>query len=566
MTPPIRALRRASGLTIVGITGIAAILALVSGCGGGSSSPPDVAATNPPPNNNLPPTGTGPVIPQPNNDRNSALLASGQSAPAWTVYHPTAAQPTKAWTVLVYMNGANDLGSGAGNFDIGNVLQMEQVGSNNNLNVVLQWEAEAFQYTGGNGATVKSNPAWTGTRRYYITKNTGDSDANIHSPVISQNDYVDTGDWQSLHDFVQWGAQAYPAQHYCLVVWDHGAGWRAQTLQITNRKIRVNGVMRAVRSRAASGTMASRAVPTHRGVAFNYSTGTFIDTDQLPEAINIGNLAAQKFDLLSFDCSLVQMVEVAEEVSNPGGAAPNGYIPPTYIEGSEESPPGTGLPYDSILANLANNPSQDPLSLAKSFCDETINRYGIASSSTQSVVSTARMAGLVNSLDTLGRALTNVQGTWGPEIALARSNAETFATGEGGGVGNWYRDYHDLLDFTNLLSTPFSTTTFVNDPGVLDACDAVKEAANGAIVYNRNGNQHPNSSGLSIWIPSPDDFTTAETQQSNFYVPNATDVGPTDQLYTNLSIASAAPNWLSFLQTGPSPYTPTNSPASRGSQ
>ncbi len=37
---------------------------------------------------------------------------------------------------------------------------------------------------------------------------------------------VDMGNPQTLTDFVNWAKTFYPAQHYALIVWDHGAGWR----------------------------------------------------------------------------------------------------------------------------------------------------------------------------------------------------------------------------------------------------------------------------------------------------------------------------------------------------
>ena len=33
------------------------------------------------------------------------------------------------------------------------------------------------------------------------------------------------GDPRTLVDFASWGITAYPAKHYALIFWDHGASW-----------------------------------------------------------------------------------------------------------------------------------------------------------------------------------------------------------------------------------------------------------------------------------------------------------------------------------------------------
>ena len=40
---------------------------------------------------------------------------------------------------------------------------------------------------------------------------------------LSERNDLDAGKWQTLQEFVQWGISTFPADHYCLVVWNHGA-------------------------------------------------------------------------------------------------------------------------------------------------------------------------------------------------------------------------------------------------------------------------------------------------------------------------------------------------------
>jgi len=454
------------------------------------------------------------LIAQPNNDTRSTL---GTPA-SWTVFYPTKQLTPKKWTFLVYMNGANDLGAGgSGNFDIQNVLQMEKVGSSDNVNIVLQWEVEIGFWNSS------AHPLWTGTRRYYLTKNTGDFNGNIQSPMIAQNSTVDTGDWESLQDFVHWGVQAFPAEHYCLIIWNHGSGWRAQELSA---------------SKAASSA-------SSRSVSFNYLTNADIDTSEIPKAIDISNTDAKKWDIVSFDASLMQMLEVAYQMTSPGSSVSSSYQAPSYIQGSEESPPGAGLPYDTILQDLTSNPDLTPEAFADDFCTRTLSRYGSSSSTTQSVLKTSELPALLSAVDNLGLALMNAKSAWGTQIATARMNAEHYSVGEEAASDYWYVDYKDLLDFTNRLTqTTIGGTPFVNDTGVISAAQSLKTAAGNAIVFNKNGTGHPNSHGVSIWIPSPSAYSTVLNTQG-------AGRGPSPQPYTTLQLPQQAPNWRNFLQNGP---------------
>ena len=38
------------------------------------------------------------------------------------------------------------------------------------------------------------------------------------------------GDPNTLVAFVQWATATYPANHYALILWDHGNGWRSRAL------------------------------------------------------------------------------------------------------------------------------------------------------------------------------------------------------------------------------------------------------------------------------------------------------------------------------------------------
>jgi hypothetical protein len=246
-------------------------------------------------------------------------------------------------------------------------------------------------------------------------------------------------------------------------------------------------------------------------------TGSHIDTIELPGAINIG----RKWDIVSFDSSLMQMVEVAYEIRDQA----------SYIVGSEESPPGTGYRYDRLMRNLTENPGQAPRTFASFIAQDTLAAYGAGSNITHSALDASQVGALAPVLNQLGAALSAAQGTWGSQIATARRAAESYD----------YSQNKDLTDFLDQMA-PVGGTPRVNDAGVLTAIQGVRSALNAVILTNANGAQHPRSRGLAIFIPSPAQYVTIERQQveEGFGQP-----------YSALSFAQAAPAWRNFLQTGP---------------
>src|SRR5574341_370422 len=102
------------------------------------------------------------------------------------------------WTVILYSAADDEVLEENMWFDIN---EMELVGSNSQLNIVVQIDRYAGAFTGDGD--------WTDTRRYLLTQ---DSNLNsIASPVVESVGEVDTGDPQTLVDFVTWAIQNYPA-------------------------------------------------------------------------------------------------------------------------------------------------------------------------------------------------------------------------------------------------------------------------------------------------------------------------------------------------------------------
>ena len=417
--------------------------------------------------------------------------ATGDVVPqsGWTLGggKPTLVQPRKKWTFVVYMNGANNLEPYARL----NLNQMESVGSDANVNIVCQVKRLGGRYD-------TSGPTWSDTRRFLIEK---DSDKdNINSILLSSRADCDMGQAQSLRDFVDYAVTAFPAERYALIMWNHGAGWRSQKI-----------------SRANTPSI-------FRGVSYDDVTGNHIDTIQFPAAMQI----ATKWDLLIWDSSLMQMTEVAYQVA---GVA-------QYMVGSEESPPGEGLPYDRWLSRVTANPSLTPLAVGRGIADDTIAAYtdsaylnywniGSNNATTQSVVDLSQVCNFAKAFDTLGTALNTAKATQSSSITTAREGAETYT--------DPYTQNKDGIDYLNHLLTS------VSDTGVRNAALTAKATLQNAIAYNVNGPGHPSSQGLALFVPSQSEYARIDRQQADGF----------GQRYSAIAFAKDAPNWQSFLTASP---------------
>ena len=448
---------RRDALKLAGLTSLTLSLeAILAGCGGGSTYKLPASAR-------LLSTAGGQKVAQ----------------PGWTVRVDPDVQPAKEWTVLIYMNGANDLET----YGLLNTNQLEQSGSTEDINFVVQYKRFAGRYDNSDGD-------WGDTRRFYVDR--ANDPTQIESTLISQHNGVDMGDKSRLSEFVQWGVTTFPARRYCLVLWNHGAGWRS-----------VKSVKKVT-----------------RGLSYDDATGSHIETIDVPGAIS--HPSGRMWDLLVMDCSLMQMTEVIYELRNKA----------EYIVGSQESPPGEGLPYDAFARTLVRTPNIQTKDLAVDLVTQTINRYGTLSNTTQSVIDTSQVALLSQYLDNLGVALLAASEIYGTAISDSRALAESYA----------YAENKDLLDFIDLLTDKDAQGNFyIPDPDVQAAAVALRTAVKAVIVKNVNGAQHPRSQGLAIYLPTPVRFRTIDIEQANGF----------GQRYKELALAKAAPNWMAFLEKGP---------------
>ena len=120
----------------------------------------------------------------------------------------TLPQPAKAWTVMVYIDGDNNLED----YVVKDIeTELSALGSN------AERQRRRASPTAA-PATTPSRGDWQTTKVYYCTQGMLADAASAVADWGERN----MGDPQTLKDFVTWAKTNYPATNYLLAFWDHG--------------------------------------------------------------------------------------------------------------------------------------------------------------------------------------------------------------------------------------------------------------------------------------------------------------------------------------------------------
>ncbi|BEP17321.1 hypothetical protein PYJP_06730 [Pyrofollis japonicus] len=225
---------------------------------------------------------------------------------------PVFAETHKAkWTILVYIDADNNLEPNA----FLDVEELEKIGSTQDIKVVFildrspkNYEAQAAAYIPG----IEAYGDWSGTRIYLAARHPG---PGIGSKLLKDLGEVDMGDPSTLRAFVEYAVEMFPAEHYMLVLWNHGSGF---------------------------------------GVAYDDSSGgDGLTLDELRSVLEQLGAEGIRFDIVGFDACLMATLETLSSVAGLTD----------YVVASEELEPGYGWPLDSMLEILVSNPSISPREL-----------------------------------------------------------------------------------------------------------------------------------------------------------------------------------------------------------
>jgi len=379
----------------------------------------------------------------------------------WLFGKPADPKAPKEWTVMVFINAKNNLER----FGLKDMNEMEMIGSSSKVNIVVELgRMDGFDASDGD---------WKGTRRFLIAKDNDTS--KISSIPVEDLGKVDMGDYNSLTAFGKWAKEKYPAKKYMMIVWNHGSGWTKGGPDLLTK-----------------------------GISYDDETGHHINTPQLGLALK----AMGKLDVYGSDACLMQMAEVVYEIKDSVD----------YIVGSEETEPGDGYTYDTLLAPLIARPAMSAAELAKLAVDAYSDHYeSQATGYTQSYLKSSAIAQLLTLTNEFSYAIT-VAGE--KDLAKsARDAAISFAVEEN----------KDLHHFASLVIA-----------GTKDAEVKAKGQALMTFITSTLVQHHRSKNDPGSWWSGPKDFST--TRGLAIYIPSGSVAGG----YADLQWAKYS-NWDEFM-------------------
>ena len=409
----------------------------------------------------------GIVLPQ-------TVLASTSPAQATAPAAPLA-QAESEWLVMLYQNADDQVLEGDIFTDLN---EAELIGSTDDVVIVSQFDRFDGAFDGDGD--------WTTTKRYLVTQD--DDLAAINSEELDDLGEVDSGDPETLTDFVIWAVSNYPAKKYALILSDHGAGW-------------VGGW--------------NDDAPTE---------GSALSVDEIDQALAaaIAETGIEQLDLIGFDACLMSQVEALS------GVAPYA----RYAVASEETEPAIGWAYAQFLGGLADKPTQNGATLAKSIvasyidddvriqddaarADYVLEVYGseeevtpdeLAEVEGRDVTLTAVnlqvMPAFMDAFNEFAFALTAVDPA---AVAKARTYAQSFESVFGEGTPS---PYLDLGNFAKLAAQ------FAESEDLSAAVANLQSASKKFILAEKHGAGKPGATGLTIFFPIPELLVAVGTSES----------------------------------------------------
>ena len=263
--------------------------------------------------------------------------------------------------------------------------------------------------------------------------------------LVDEQENASMAKHTTLSEFIQWGAENYPARKNLLIIWDHGCG-------------------------SARGL-----------VADELHDFALMSLDGLEAALKDGGV---HFDLLMTDTCLMASLETAQVVSPYAD----------YLLASEEVVPGLGSNYEEWLQDLYDEPECGPKRLGKNICDATQLMYAERGDD-------APLKGLTFSVidlsktDTVAEAFNDymkeVVGLIPDPVAFGTYLKAVSKTDRYSERKMW-----DLYDLARRgLKGGISKKTVMK----------VQNAVDDAVVANIRGAYHPYSHGLSVYLAYNDE-------------------------------------------------------------
>ncbi|MBN1549234.1 hypothetical protein JW872_01085 [Candidatus Babeliales bacterium] len=380
--------------------------------------------------------------------------------------------PKKEWTFMVYMAARNDLHP----FSHTNIRQMADIGSNEFLNIIVNLDERGNE-----------NPY-----RLYIEKD--------NPLIVCKNSCLtNSGDPENLIDFCKWAIEAFPAQHYALILWDHGTGpidpFIGRTLSFDTL---LTPEIFEIQYKSFLGLLPQTTPPLQKGICFDDEHRQYITNEGLQRALSIicqESLNGGKLDIIGFDACLMSDIAIAHLVRDYAN----------IMVSSQNVELGPGWNYRLTL-KLFTETCPTP----KEFATHMVQSYGnayqyIIGDYTQSAIDLQAITLLENNVHHVSTLLTQAlhgqhDRTVKDAIKMSRSRRLCTAFDEPS-----YIDLHHLyLNLSRNLplfqQTTSSETSRIQTALYEGLTDGMK-LIESIVIANTAGSKLPNAKGISIYFP-----------------------------------------------------------------
>jgi len=337
------------------------------------------------------------------------------------------------WTIIGYFDGNNNLDISQNNtsFTIEDVHEFEHVGSTDEVKAII---ALGSLKTGGL------------VKYYYVEKHENELPDSISSPVLQNLGTKDMSDPQTLRSFIEYVVNEYPADHYMLIIDDHGGGWRGSCVDEQN----------------GAGDMMT--MPELRGA--------------IPDDVHL--------DIIVFHACLMSMAEVAYELKEKAD----------YMVASEFT-----LPMQSVLgpqewfAALTQNPDMGAAELAQKIVEAVYNA-GENKGKTihMAAIDLSKMTALGSKIADFGNALVTESGNYWDEVLDAWNHTH-------------YTQYDDpaFVDLREYAKIVKQEPHIGNIPLIKNAADSLVSCINSAVLITMTNAAGITRGGLTIHFPSSEE-------------------------------------------------------------
>jgi hypothetical protein len=282
------------------------------------------------------------------------------------------------WTILVYMAADNNLAR----FGVEDLDEMELAPTDPEVQVVVQAEFSPvdLQYSPCPSCQAPS------TFRYRV-QGTGNTQIGPDGPVevIGNRDMTAAA---SLREFLAWGREQYPAEHYALVLWNHGGGYKG-----------------LIEDKTSAGS-------------------AWMPLSTLREGLT----GAPPLDVIDFDMCLMGSADVLELIRGTAHV----------VVFSQDVEPGTGNPYAEIIRAVQVDPSASAQVVAARWVEAFYHSYeGNRSQTTKSAFDMSQYEDFSAAWRAVGTSLANTISANRILVGMASQKSQKFALPQLKDVVNW---------------------------------------------------------------------------------------------------------------------------------